>query len=79
MALSDKENTTSKAKEKVWDISWCKRQEIRETVLLLPVAVATDSRKKKRKTVDVGGRLLTAAMITRELEEPRPAAKKRNK
>jgi len=43
--LGDKENTTAKTKGKVWNVSWCKRQEIRQAVLHLPVAVATDASK----------------------------------
>ncbi|OQR82263.1 hypothetical protein ACHHYP_16311 [Achlya hypogyna] len=62
---------------KVWDVSWRKRQEIRQTILLLPAEAQKGKSKNKRKTLDVGGRLLTSAMITQELETPPPAKKAR--
>ncbi|OQR82253.1 hypothetical protein ACHHYP_16324 [Achlya hypogyna] len=65
---------------KPWDTSWVQRQQVRQDVLLLPAPMVSKTKVKKRKTVDVSERLLTAAMINQELQasaQQKPAKAKK--
>jgi hypothetical protein len=65
-------------KHSQWEESWLQRQQVRDTVVLLPAAVKPP-RKRKRKRVNVAGRLLTKEMIIQELEAPRPVRQSQRK
>ncbi|OQR83401.1 hypothetical protein ACHHYP_14756 [Achlya hypogyna] len=62
------------SKDTEWDVSWLQRQQVRKGILLLPAPVAPSS-KAARKTVDVGGRLLSADDVIAELQ-PAPKTHK---
>jgi len=69
-----------KLEEARYDLTWLKHQQrIRDEMLVLPPEV-DKTRRGKRKTMDIGGKLVTAAMIAQELEpEPKPTRKKQKK